>query len=106
MSRVAICIVGGAREFEVTGPSLKEYLLRSFADADVFLHAPLDKDSYKLSILSDTPNLVRFRIFTPEPISELRTYTDVLTASNSPHGVQVHRNSVSLPLMCRSSWSF
>ena len=68
---------------------MKEYLLQSFANADVFVHAPFDKDSYKLSILKDIPNLVHFRIFKPETISEPRTYTDILTASNSPHGIQV-----------------
>ena len=95
----AICLVGGAREFEITGPSIRKYLLHQgrlnhLPHVDVFLHAPLDKDTYKLSILAgrDLPiSFIHFRIIKPEPILESKTYTDVLTGSGSPRGVQVNR---------------
>ena len=99
--RIAICLVGGAREFELTGPSIRKYLLNQdlLHQADVFLHSPLDKDTYKLSLLAGGDlraiNLVHFRIIKPEPILESKTYTDVLTGSGSPHGVQVFIHSAS-----------
>ncbi|KAH7288821.1 hypothetical protein KP509_31G044800 [Ceratopteris richardii] len=86
--RVAICLVGGARAFELTGPTIKKYLLEAIPNSDVFLHCPLDKDSYKLSLLMDTPNLVHVRIFSPEHIPENNVLHDVLTAANSPNGIQ------------------
>eukprot|EP00850_Spirogloea_muscicola_P015425 SM000118S25568 [mRNA] locus=s118:16151:22785:- [translate_table: standard] len=49
--KTAICLVGGVRELDLSGTSLKEHLLPAFEDADVFVTTMLDKNTHKLSVL-------------------------------------------------------
>lgn len=88
-SRIAICLVGGARRFELTGPSIVRNLLEEYPNADLFLNAPLDKDSYKFSLLKGVPRIARVRIFEPESLQETEAQSRVLTAENSPNGIKV-----------------
>lgn len=63
-NRIAICLVGGARRFELTGPSLLKYVVNRYNNSDIFLHAPLDKDSYKFGLLNQASSpLAAVRIF-------------------------------------------
>ncbi len=88
--RLAICLVGAARAFELSGSSLKKYLLDTYShDADVFLHSPLDKDSYKFLLLKGASSLTVARIFIPQKLPESNLQREVLTAVNSPNGIQV-----------------
>ncbi|XP_010935237.1 uncharacterized protein [Elaeis guineensis] len=87
-SRMAICLVGGARRFELTGPSIVRNLLREYPNADLFLHSPFDKDAYKLSILKSAPRIASVRIFAPVQIPTTESHTRVLSARNSPNGIQ------------------
>ncbi|KAF3796687.1 hypothetical protein EJ110_NYTH00897 [Nymphaea thermarum] len=87
-SRVAICLVGGARRFELTGPSLLERVVGAFNNSDLFLHSPLDRDAYKLSLLKAAPRIAAVKIFDPKPIPEDHFQKRVLTSSNSPKGLQ------------------
>ncbi|KAH6759078.1 transmembrane protein [Perilla frutescens var. frutescens] len=87
-SRIAVCLVGGARRFELTGPSIVERLLRVYENSDLFLHCPLDSNAYKLQLLNDSPRIASVRIFKPQLINETESQTRVLTASNSPNGIQ------------------
>lgn len=88
-SKMAVCLVGGARRFEVTGPSIMEKILKEYPNADLFLHSPLDRNTFKLSYLKAAPKLAAVRIFEPTPIPETESQLRVLTAANSPNGIQV-----------------
>lgn len=87
-SRMAVCLVGGARRFELTGPSIVERILKVYPNSDLFLHSPLDSNAFKLSLLSVAPRIASVRIFKPKNIPETESQVRVLTASNSPNGIQ------------------
>ncbi|GAB4832996.1 hypothetical protein Ancab_007019 [Ancistrocladus abbreviatus] len=87
-SRIAVCLVGGARRFELTGPSIVERILKEYPNSDLFLNSPLDGNAYKLSLLKAAPRISSVRIFEPKPIQESESQVRVLTAANSPNGIQ------------------
>ncbi|ONK64291.1 uncharacterized protein A4U43_C07F24140 [Asparagus officinalis] len=87
-TRIAICLVGGARRFELTGPSILKNLLEEYKNADLFLNAPLDGDAYKFFLLKRAPRIAGVRIFEPEFMNETQAQIRVLTADNSPNGIQ------------------
>ncbi|XP_057974369.1 uncharacterized protein LOC131162184 [Malania oleifera] len=87
-SRIAVCLVGGARRFELTGPSIVERILREYPRSDLFLHSPVDRDAYKFSLLKDAPRVASVRLFEPAPVPETESQLRVLTAHNSPNGIQ------------------
>lgn len=87
-SKIAVCLVGGARRFELTGPSIMKMILDEYPNSDLFLHSPLDKDAFKFSLLKDAPKVAGVRIFRPQPLPENQSYARVLTAYNSPNGIQ------------------
>ncbi|KAB1203574.1 hypothetical protein CJ030_MR8G015397 [Morella rubra] len=87
-SRMAVCLVGGARRFELTGPSMVENILKEYPNSDLFLHSPLDQNSFKLSLLKRAPRLASVRIFEPKPLPQTESQVQVLTAANSPSGIQ------------------
>ena len=53
--RTAVILAGGVRDFDMGGPSTVQHLLRPLNPADVcvFLRAPLDPDTHKISLLAD-----------------------------------------------------
>ncbi|CAL0305885.1 unnamed protein product [Lupinus luteus] len=88
-SRIAVCLVGGARRFELTGPSILDMVLKEYPNSDLFLHSPLDKNTFKFSLLKSAPNnIAAVRLFYPSPLPENQSYVRVLTAQNSPNGIQ------------------
>ncbi|KAL0665223.1 hypothetical protein Bca4012_102061 [Brassica carinata] len=97
-SKMAVCLVGGARRFELTGPSIIEKILRDYPNADLFLNSPLDHNSFKLRLLKDSPRLAWVRIFEPTPINETESMVRVLTPMNSPNGIK------GFALLCCSSY--
>ncbi|KAL2895489.1 Dipeptidyl peptidase family member 2 [Bienertia sinuspersici] len=87
-SKMAVCLVGGARRFELTGPSIIERILTEFPNSDLFLNSPIDENSFKLSLLKFAPRIKWIRIFKPKSIPETDSQLHVLTAANSPNGIQ------------------
>ncbi|XAR61561.1 hypothetical protein NMG60_11016017 [Bertholletia excelsa] len=87
-SRIAVCLVGGARRFDLTGPSIVKQILKVYANSDLFLHSPLDSNAFKFSLLKISPRIATIRIFEPERINETESQLRVLTPSNSPNGIQ------------------
>ncbi|KAK8585228.1 hypothetical protein V6N13_139163 [Hibiscus sabdariffa] len=87
-SRIAVCLVGGARRFELTGPSIVENVLKRYPNADLFLNCLKDKNAFKLSLLKTAPRLASVRIFAQKPVPETQEQVRVLTAVNSPNGIQ------------------
>ncbi|CAA6673545.1 unnamed protein product [Spirodela intermedia] len=87
-ARIAICLVGGARHFELTGPTILKNILEEYPNADLFLHSPLDRDAFKLSLLTAAPRVAAVRIFVPEKIPETESQIRVLSSSGSPNGIQ------------------
>ncbi|XP_050366655.1 uncharacterized protein LOC126785107 [Argentina anserina] len=87
-SRIAVCLVGGARRFELTGPSIVEKILLEYPNSDLFLNSPMDSNAFKFSLLNSAPRLAAVRIFRPKPMPESELQLRVLTAHNSPNGIQ------------------
>ncbi|CAM6109993.1 unnamed protein product [Calypogeia fissa] len=86
--RVAICLVGGLRAFELTGPSIRKHLLDVYPEADLFVHSPLDKDVHKLTVLAGRPHLASVKLFIPSWVTLTHLATELLTISGSPNGIQ------------------
>ncbi|KAK7352189.1 hypothetical protein VNO80_17607 [Phaseolus coccineus] len=87
-SKIAVCLVGGARRFELTGPSIIENILKEYPNSDLFLNTPLDSDTFKFSLLKFAPNVAAVRILHPQPLPANESHVRVLTAHNSPNGIQ------------------
>nr|XP_024401670.1 uncharacterized protein LOC112294907 isoform X2 [Physcomitrium patens] len=85
--RIAVCLVGGARMFEITGRTIRKHLLDVYNNTDVFVHSPLDMDSHKLTLLAGR-NLRAAKIFIPTPQAETTIVNEVITSWGSPHGLQ------------------
>lgn len=85
----AVCLVGGARSFEATGPSILKHVIKRYEPCDVFLHAPLDADSAKFWALGGASHLATVRIFPNCDVDEALHPTDILKAKGSPQGCQV-----------------
>ncbi|KAJ3685767.1 hypothetical protein LUZ61_014931 [Rhynchospora tenuis] len=86
--RVAICLVGGARRFELTGPTILEHVLNAFPEADLFVHSNLDRNSFKLGLLGLAPRVTEVRIRKPVTIPETKAQRRLLSASSSSNGIQ------------------
>ncbi|CAL1383724.1 unnamed protein product [Linum trigynum] len=87
-ARIAVCLVGGARRFELTGPSIVKNVLLRYPNADLFLHSPLDENAYKFSLLKSAPRIAAVSIFKPSYIPETKLHHRVLTGAASPNGIQ------------------
>ncbi|XP_010539114.1 PREDICTED: uncharacterized protein LOC104813245 [Tarenaya hassleriana] len=63
-TRIAVCLVGGARRFELTGPSIVEKILKVYPNSDLFLNSPLDKNFFSVTYWTDII-IIRFSTYFP-----------------------------------------
>ncbi|GJP53912.1 hypothetical protein CLOM_g13034 [Closterium sp. NIES-68] len=113
----AVCLVGGARDFEASGPSILHHLLPAYRPLHLFLLAPLDDKTSKLWALLHAAadvdggdwssggsgagggggagaggvkglTIGGVRIVPNTDVTETRMSHALLTKSGSPHGVQ------------------
>ncbi|KAB5568052.1 hypothetical protein DKX38_001845 [Salix brachista] len=87
-SRMAVCLVGGARRFELTGPSIVKNIIQVYPNSDLFLHSNFDDKAFKFSLLKSVSRLASVRILHPKLLRETLPQRRVLTAANSPNGIQ------------------
>ncbi|KAL9259445.1 hypothetical protein AKJ16_DCAP01525 [Drosera capensis] len=90
-SRIAVCLVGNARRFELTGPSIVKRLLKEYPNADVFLNSPFDENSYKLLVLKSAPQVVAVWVFEQRWLEETRESERVLSSQGFTSGLQPGR---------------
>ncbi|CAI7770881.1 unnamed protein product [Closterium sp. NIES-53] len=76
--RVAICLIGGARHFELTASSLKRHVLSAYLASHAFIIASLDGDAKKLALLAAHPAVVSVSVRRQVLINESRFPTHVL----------------------------
>jgi hypothetical protein len=88
-SRIAICLVGGARRFELTGPTILKHVLNVFPEADLFVHSNFDENCFKLGLFRLAPRVAEVRIRRPVVIPETDVQRHLLMAHSSPNGLQV-----------------
>ncbi|KAK9164672.1 hypothetical protein Syun_005574 [Stephania yunnanensis] len=65
-------------------------------EADLFLHSPLDSNSFKFALLDASPRLASIRIFKPQALAETEERLRVLTSHNSPNGIQVRTRAAAV----------
>jgi hypothetical protein len=91
-SRIAICLVGGARRFELTGPTILKHVLNVFPEADLFVHSNFDENCFKLGLFRVAPRVAEVRIRRPVVIPETDVQRQLLMAHSSANGLQVCSN--------------
>jgi len=85
----AVCLVGAARDFEATGPSLLTRLVAAYRPCAVFLHSPLEHNSAKLSLLAAARSVAAVRIFASADLDEGALPAHLLRGWGSPNSLQV-----------------
>eukprot|EP00897_Mesotaenium_endlicherianum_P002167 jgi/Mesen1/1979/ME000147S01072 len=88
VDELAVCLVGGAQAFDLTGWSIKENLLKAYPGSDVFLNVPIDENTHKLSVLLGTPRIASLAILPQGPMKEDEAALQVLKAGGSSNGLQ------------------
>lgn len=91
-TRVAICLVGAARDFEISGPSIMTRLLTAYPGTHLFVHSPLDEASFKLHALAWAPanvTIAGVRVFPNWWVDEAQFPDGVIVDPTSPQGTQV-----------------
>eukprot|EP00271_Cylindrocystis_brebissonii_P012808 TRINITY_DN32310_c0_g1_i1.p1 TRINITY_DN32310_c0_g1~~TRINITY_DN32310_c0_g1_i1.p1 ORF type:complete len:911 (+),score=98.52 TRINITY_DN32310_c0_g1_i1:401-3133(+) len=85
---LAVCLVGGARDLELTVLSLKKHLLSAYANSHVFVNVPFDEKTHKVSLFADVPNLVKLRVVTASPLPEPDPAKRMMNGKTAPNGLQ------------------
>lgn len=90
-TRVAVCLVGGARDSEVTLPSVMQHVLTAYPNTHLFVHSMLTERVFKLMSLAWTaPNvtIAAVRIYSNWWVDESKYPTQLVNDGYSPYGNQ------------------
>lgn len=99
---MAICLAGGLRAFQLTGPSIAHHLLSSFPEGHVFISSAVDETSHKLFLLNPPPQgppvaqLKGVRFLPQAPLDESTPGARLLSSVGSPNGIQASKNHTAL----------
>lgn len=91
-NNVAVCLVGGARDADVTGHTLMKNLVAVYSPCDIFINTPLDENTAKIGwMFGNAPETVVFRavrFFPVIPVNESLHPMEALCDMGSPNGKQ------------------
>ncbi|KAI9079002.1 hypothetical protein K1719_039049 [Acacia pycnantha] len=76
---------------------MKKKMKMQYPNSDRFLHRPLDKDAFNLSLLKNAPRVAALRIIQPQPLPETESEARFPTALNSPNALQATILMILLP---------
>lgn len=77
--KIAVCLIGEARHFEINGPSIERHLVGTYKNSDLYVFLRLDENSWKLSLLSPHPSFAFLHVEEQQPLDPSAHPTHILS---------------------------